>query len=56
MAGQIDPGDDIARESDGGCSIAAPTGTSTVIGVNLATVLIGLVLGRWRRNREGTKK
>jgi hypothetical protein len=56
VAGQSEPGDDIAHEPEGGCSIAAPTGTTTVIGVNLATMLLGLLLGRWRRNREGTKK
>lgn len=40
-------------DSDSGCSMSGPQGTTTVVAINLATILVGLMLGRRRSRQNG---
>lgn len=41
------------NDSDSGCSMSGPQGTTTVVAINLATILVGLMLGRRRSRQNG---
>jgi hypothetical protein len=50
---QPSPLPETGNDSDTGCSMSGPQGTTTVVAINLATILVGLMLSRRRSRQNG---